>query len=47
MDASRGARMLVVGSRGLGGVAGVVLGSVSDQGVRQAGCPALVVRPRA
>jgi nucleotide-binding universal stress UspA family protein len=43
---SNEARMLVVGSRGLGGFAGMVLGSVSDQCVRYAGCPVLVVRTR-
>jgi nucleotide-binding universal stress UspA family protein len=43
---SRQARMLVVGSRGLGGFAGMVLGSVSDQCVRYAACPVLVVRTR-
>jgi nucleotide-binding universal stress UspA family protein len=43
---SQDARMLVVGSRGLGGFAGMVLGSVSDQCVRYATCPVLVVRTR-
>jgi nucleotide-binding universal stress UspA family protein len=46
IDASGGTRMLVVGSRGLGGLAGMLLGSVSDQCVRQATCDVLVVRPR-
>jgi nucleotide-binding universal stress UspA family protein len=46
IDASRGVRMLVVGARGLGGVAGMVLGSVSEQCVRDAACAVLVVRPR-
>jgi nucleotide-binding universal stress UspA family protein len=41
---SKDARMLVVGTRGLGGFAGMVLGSVSDQCVRHAACPVLVVR---
>lgn len=45
LDAAKGADLLVVGSRGLGGFAGLVLGSVSEQCVRHAGCPVLVVRP--
>ncbi|TFC95958.1 MULTISPECIES: universal stress protein [Cryobacterium] len=45
IDASRGARMLVVGSRGRGGLSGMLLGSVSEQCVRHATCPVLVVRP--
>jgi nucleotide-binding universal stress UspA family protein len=42
--ASRNSRMLVVGSRGLGGISEMVLGSVSDQCVRHAQCPVLVAR---
>lgn len=44
ITASKDARMLVVGSRGLGGLREMVLGSVSDQCVRYASCPVLVVR---
>jgi len=42
--ASQDARMLVVGSRGLGGLQELVLGSVSDECVRYAQCPVLVTR---
>lgn len=44
ITASQDARMLVVGSRGVGGFREMVLGSVSDQCVRYAHCPVLVVR---
>lgn len=46
VQASKCADMLVVGHRGRGGVAGLLLGSVAEQVVRQAHCPVLVVRPR-
>jgi nucleotide-binding universal stress UspA family protein len=39
-----GARMLVVGNRGLGAVAGALLGSVSRQLASHAPCPLVVVR---
>jgi nucleotide-binding universal stress UspA family protein len=40
-----GADLIVMGSRGLGGVRRVLVGSVSDSVVRHAHCPVLVVRP--
>ena len=44
LDAADGARLLVVGSRGLQGVARMLLGSVSHTVVQHAPCPVLVVR---
>jgi nucleotide-binding universal stress UspA family protein len=43
VEASEGADLLVVGSRGLGGARGLLLGSVSAQCVRHANCPVVVV----
>ncbi len=39
-----GAGLVVVGSRGLGGIKRALMGSVSDSVVRHAHCPVLVVR---
>lgn len=43
IDASNGARMLIVGSRGRGGFVGLLLGSVSTACAAHAPCPVLVV----
>jgi len=43
INASEGADMLVVGSRGHGGVVGLLLGSVSSACAEKAHCPVLVV----
>ncbi|SEE34348.1 Nucleotide-binding universal stress protein, UspA family [Arthrobacter alpinus] len=43
MEQSKSAQMLIVGSRGHGGFAGMLLGSVSSACAEHAGCPVLVV----
>ncbi len=44
---SEGADLIVVGSHGRGGLERALIGSVSDQVIRRAPCPVLVVRPTA
>lgn len=44
LKAAAGADLLVVGSRGYGGFAGMLLASVSSHTVHQAHCPVLLVR---
>ena len=43
LDACQGATMLVVGSRGHGGFAGLLLGSVSANVAEHAPCPVLII----
>ncbi|MFN8188624.1 MAG: universal stress protein [Gaiellales bacterium] len=43
LDGSGDADLLVVGARGHGGLAGLLLGSVADQLVRHSSCPVVVV----
>jgi nucleotide-binding universal stress UspA family protein len=43
LDAAAGAQMLVLGSRGHGTLAGMLLGSVSQHCVQHAPCPVVVV----
>ena len=44
--ASEGASLLVVGSRGLGGFTGLLLGSTSKEVLRDADCPVIVTRAK-
>jgi nucleotide-binding universal stress UspA family protein len=44
VDEAQGADLLVVGSRGHGGFAGLLLGSVSQQCAQHASCPVVIIR---
>jgi nucleotide-binding universal stress UspA family protein len=46
LDYDQAADMIVVGSRGRGGFAGLLLGSVSQHVAEHARCPVVIVRPR-
>ena len=46
IDEARGADLLVVGSRGHGGFAGLILGSVSHQCAMHASCPVVIVHAK-
>jgi len=45
VEQAEGAEMLVVGTRGRGGFAGLLLGSVSQQCTHHAQCPIVIVPP--
>jgi nucleotide-binding universal stress UspA family protein len=46
VEASQGADLLIVGSRGHGEFTGMLLGSVSEHCVTNAACPVLVIRDK-
>jgi nucleotide-binding universal stress UspA family protein len=45
VELAKGAEMLVIGSRGLGGFRGLLLGSVTQQVIAHAPCPVVVITP--
>ena len=45
LEEANGADLVVVGSHGLGGFSGMLLGSVSGRVLHRAACPVVVVRP--
>jgi nucleotide-binding universal stress UspA family protein len=47
VDASEQADLLVIGSRGLGGLKGMLLGSVGHHSAAHAHCPVVIFRPHA
>jgi nucleotide-binding universal stress UspA family protein len=47
VEESRGADLVVVGSRGLGGFTGLLLGSVGQQCAHHAACPVVIVHRKA
>jgi nucleotide-binding universal stress UspA family protein len=47
VEVGEGADLLVIGSRGLGGFRGLLLGSVTQQVIAHAPCPVVVITPDA
>jgi nucleotide-binding universal stress UspA family protein len=45
VEAAKDAELLVIGSRGLGGFRGMLLGSVTQQVIAHAPCPVVVITP--